>query len=137
MKDKYYSQIETREARFEFMNHIIITEDCYCNKITLIDFPMSQYTLQLNGRNVMTAKNNIFDFSVKKSEMLKNFMYVSFPLTGNNKLEYLDRNEYINLSMFMKIEINYPKSVNFPNNSSYQILLSGYFYENKNWIKKK
>lgn len=117
--------------------HIIVPSIGIINGINLIDFPVGQYTLSLNGLNLATAK---YDFITKKyffniasseSESMNIFKSVAIDKDEPN---LISRNEYLNLYRVDTIYIIIPKNVKLPKTCT--IEMNGYFKEEYVWKNK-
>ena len=107
-------------------------------KIILLDFPYSSYKLSFNGSNVISSSYNkedniqYFDFSKQnKSQTLEHFIMIT---KVSSEPELSNRNDYINLDNIDSIRLNVSKKIKLK--EIHEILLDGYFIENKKWIKK-
>lgn len=125
-----YAQLEQLDIDKNCISHnsknaLRLFSNIMCNKIVLLNFPIGQYTLNLNGNNVATAKfidgNYTFDFNANKSDTLIatiQSLNKSFPDTFENKSCYL------NLAKIDTIKLI--SSVFFDNDTQYKIKFEGY-----------
>jgi hypothetical protein len=119
------------------LSRLQIDSNTIASKITLIDFPIGNYILNINGHNAMTAKiltsdncvNYIFDFESIKSHLLE----ISIEVYRSVDEPVIDgRQNYLNLG---KIDCaNIICDLNKLVNTSYQIQIDGYYKENNEWI---
>lgn len=136
-----YAMLEPLDISNEILknsdNCLKISADIICKSITLVNFPVGQYTLNFNGINVKTAKcevmeNNIsyvFDFSENQTNTLISFVKMTM---SENEPVIENRQNYVNLSKIENFKIISNK--NFDNNTQYKIMLDGYFKSKNNWI---
>lgn len=127
--------------------HITIPSIGIVNGINLIDFPIGQYTLNINGLNLATAKydtmhtttlisdklSNIskkhsFNIASSESDLMNIFKNVAI---GDNEPTILNRSEYLNLHRIDLMRIIVPKNIILPEKCT--IELNGYFEENHIW----
>lgn len=119
-------------------NVIIFSVNGLVNKIELFDAPISQYILNINGHNIMTAtydKNKkcyYFDLSIiLKNEyshlalLSKNYMEEDEPFVEN-------RIDFLNLNCVDRLKIIMPKNL-IKINEKIQIISHGYFKNENNW----
>jgi hypothetical protein len=113
-----------------------LTQNVVTKKITLLNFPMNQYILNLNSNNSATATleivddqhNYVFDFANKQSTTLKNMIIV----TTYDKPRIENRSHYVDLSRMDNVKINcdMDKLVN----DKYHIKIEGYWKIGDEWI---
>lgn len=138
-----YYQVVSKDATnsLTYDNKINISSVCSCNKITLIDFPLAPYILSLNGNNIMTSKNNIFNIDDNKTDLAKDLINAGYSYNLNifkgtkPPIDFYEC-KYINLERYDSCRINYPSSVKL-DKYEYHISISGYYYENNSWIYKE
>jgi hypothetical protein len=98
----------------------------FVTQIRLLDFPMGQYTLQVNGVNVATASMNdeimMFDFKEKRSRMLETFIAV---VVAPQEPQIVDRENYLNFNRIDSTILHLPKNVHLK--THHQIEIVGYF----------
>lgn len=115
--------------------------DGLINRLNLIDFPISQYTLSFNGQNVSTATINSsgLSFDIAKNLKRTNSMMeiLGAVLYSKDEPNISNRNEYFNMSRLDRIKINTCNNLTFELNEKLQIEAIGYFYENGNWSDLK
>lgn len=131
-----YTVMESKDITDSLVkqNKISICSSGIVNKIVLVDFPIGQYTLSLNGFNVATAKLNTggqyeFDFQDrKKSQILEMMIEVAKGLEP----EIPNRQNYLNLGRIDQINIH--KSKDCTLSKKHTIQLYGYFLVDDQWI---
>jgi hypothetical protein len=140
----HYALLESKETSIRQYNgpptRIHLPLNGLSRKITLNDFPFGQYTLQINGTNVASAKFDknegclAFDFS-KPSAMLE--LYIDRSKADNEPfIGSLDRKKYLNFSRIDSVIIILPKDIIF--NHQHQLAIFGYDKSNEDdglkWI---
>ena len=112
-------------------NRINIVSNGLINKISLLDFPIGQYILSINGQNCATAKydnnNNcyIFDLANNTSNILNIYKEVA---VAANEPKIDNRQDYLNLSRIDVAQIITPSNLKLKN--MHTIKLHGYFNKN-------
>jgi len=139
-----YSILERGDINITKLSSNIIKmyADVLCKKITLLNFPVGQYILNLNGQNCATAKcenssssQNGQDYSFDFSQEEHSKTTASFICCCNDPTEPVieNRDHYINLSRVDSIRII---SFNHFQEGVHKIKLEGYCKENNQWLHK-
>jgi len=132
--EKVYSTLNKKCVLNDLILHkkIKIPNVGTINEINLLNFPLGQYILSVQGTNIATAKYNnknyTFDIANSNSEMLSLFKSVAI---CNDEPIMANRNEYLNLSRIDTINITVPKSINL--DKKCLIEMKGYFKKDNNW----
>ena len=116
--EEHYALLETsyRDMIVRTTSHIRIICNGLIDCISLDDFPMGQYTLELNGHNCATAVFNPqkgcneFDFTGKRSDMLNTMITLCVSENEPNNTT-LARGNYVNFGRVDSIRIHYPSTL--------------------------
>jgi hypothetical protein len=136
-----YACLETVDITNKIFNkpNTISFHSGIITKIILEDFAPSQYTLNINQQNVMTAKLNLqtlkyeFDFSSPvKSQTLQILINVH---RSTHEPEILDRDDYLNFYRLDHCNINCSNNTFLKQKQS--IKLIGYFNNNGIWQQEE
>jgi len=135
--EKNYAILEKHDVmnRFHLDSHLRITMGGLVNKITLLDFPIGQYTLSLNGQNCATARynkeTNYYEFDLTRENSMLSILK-KCAISGNEpKLD--NRSDYINLYRIDNVSIIIPRSVQL--NDRQTICLHGFFDHVEKWVE--
>lgn len=147
VKDKYYSNLENRCVDIGSFNSstdkvkIKFVCDGLISRLNLVDFPITQYTLSLNGHNATTAiisKEDGITFDITKSlQNESSYMSKLSSLAFGVEPKIENRKDYINLGRVDNATINVPKNIKFEKNTVLHIEAFGYFIENGVWSELK
>lgn len=133
--DKYYQCVSKNVFAKLRPSKLTIDIECICDKISLIDFPDAPYILSINGFNIMTSKNNKFDIHEKKTDFAIEMIQHGLKILDDNLPIDKEKAQFINLPKYTVCSINYSSNIIF-DKFKYDIEISGYFYENNEWIYK-
>lgn len=133
--EKHYAVLETSYSytgTISRVPYIKIVCNGLIDRISLDDFPMGQYTLELNDHNCATALFNPqrgcceFDFTGKRSGMLNTMITLSAS-EDEPKSTPLARENYVNFGRIEHIRIHYPPTLVLKEKLT--MSLHGYFPE--------
>jgi hypothetical protein len=136
-KDKnHYAILENHKQLWSNGLHLHLSQEGLINKITLIDFPLSQYILQLNGHNSATAIYNSenghfeFDFTKSMSKTLDDFNSIT---RSSDEPNIKNRQQYVNFDRIDQIRIIIPKGLQLNQKHTYSF--HGFFKVKDQWIE--
>lgn len=130
--DNHYYQTVQRDVKFQKQKEITIESLSVCSSIELLDVPIADYILSLNGHNIMTSTGK-FVINNVSSESGKNFLQCGANFYGTGDYfktappPSLNAPEYVNLTRYDHCRVNYPSSINIPRILT--VALTGHHYD--------